>query len=146
MSTNNAKNVQYINKDRYNVIDGVSTDFQSDSRAVDAVGTSDAEEQTRVVSINSNKDSGEHFCSLKSLSSFSDQSKGSEHKVKSLSPRGSTASPRDLSPRNSDVSFPVNSEERTRTSVDILKCPKCDKEYSSDKHGDLLEHIEICCE
>ena len=142
--------MQYINKDRYNVIDGVSTDFQSDSHAVETAGPSDTEDQTRVVSINS-KDSGERFCSLKSLSSFSDQSKGSEHKVKSLSPRGSTASPRDLSPRNSDVrssdvDFPLNNEERTRTSADILKCPKCDKEYSSDEHADLLEHIEICCE
>lgn len=146
VSTNNAKNMQYYNKDRYNVIDGVSTDFQSDSCAPNITGASEVEEQTQVVSINSNKDSSEHFCSLKSLSSFSDQSKSSEHKVKSLSPRGSTASPKDLSPRNSGVSLPVNSDGRTRTSVDILKCPKCDKEYSSDEHADLLEHIEICCE
>ena len=146
VTANTVQNVQYSNKDRYNVIDGVSTDFQSDRGVVNTGGPSGVEDQTRVVSINS-KYSFERFCSLKSLSSVSDHSKSGEQKVKSLSPRGSAASPRDMSPRNSDVSHPVNSDVRTRrSSMDILKCPKCDKDYSSDEHADLLEHIEICCE
>lgn len=130
-----AKNVQYYNKDRYNVIDGVSTDFQSDS----GVGYSqqiDTADQPKVVSIDS-KDSEERFCSLRSLSSASDPAKTEEHKTKSLSPRNSS-----LSPRSSTLDI----ESQARTKVDILKCPKCDKEYTSDEHADLLEHIEICCE
>ncbi|XP_021355569.1 uncharacterized protein LOC110451731 isoform X2 [Mizuhopecten yessoensis] len=29
---------------------------------------------------------------------------------------------------------------------ELLTCPKCRKEFTSDKHGELLEHIELCCD
>lgn len=134
------KNVHYYNKDRYNVIDGVSADFQSDSGLVNT--PEEPADQTRVASINS-KDSEDRFCSLKSFSSTSNHSKTDEHKTKSLSPRNHSSPGEDLIPARS---WSVNNDTRTRLSEDTLKCPKCDKEYSSDEHADLLDHIEICCE
>ncbi|KAL5021642.1 hypothetical protein ScPMuIL_000797 [Solemya velum] len=29
---------------------------------------------------------------------------------------------------------------------EILKCPTCHKEYTADRHGELLEHMELCCD
>lgn len=31
-------------------------------------------------------------------------------------------------------------------SENTLKCPRCNQEFPADKHGDLLEHIEMCCD
>ena len=31
-------------------------------------------------------------------------------------------------------------------SDDMLQCPRCKTEFPSDRHNELLEHIEVCCE
>ena len=89
----------------------------------------DPTDQTGKVSLHS-KDSDERFCSLKSLSSSSDPPRLTESKTSSVSPRNSS----------------LTNEASVTRKVDILKCPKCDKEYTSDEHADLLDHIELCCE
>ncbi|KAI8512605.1 CD40 signaling pathway [Branchiostoma belcheri] len=38
-------------------------------------------------------------------------------------------------------------EERRRSrrrETDILQCPKCKREYTKDRHNELLEHIDLC--
>ncbi|XP_033757377.1 TNFAIP3-interacting protein 2-like isoform X2 [Pecten maximus] len=44
------------------------------------------------------------------------------------------------SPRSSPNASPRSSQK------ELLTCPKCRKEFTSDKHGELLEHIELCCD
>lgn len=39
-----------------------------------------------------------------------------------------------------------NVRERSQTEKSILTCPNCSKEFTSDKHGELLEHLELCCD
>lgn len=34
----------------------------------------------------------------------------------------------------------------TSKSAHTLNCPRCNQEFPADKHGDLLEHIEMCCD
>ena len=29
---------------------------------------------------------------------------------------------------------------------DVLQCPRCKKEYAMNKHNELLEHIDVCCD
>ncbi|XP_069139944.1 uncharacterized protein [Argopecten irradians] len=44
------------------------------------------------------------------------------------------------SPRSSTCVSPRSSQK------ELLTCPKCRKEFTSDRHGELLEHIELCCD
>ena len=97
-------------------------------------------DQDKRNSINS-RDSDERFCSLKSLSSFSEPIRPTGQNVDTTSPRS-----RSLNDKIYEQNSSLISEVPAQRQVDILKCPKCDKEFTSDKHADLLEHIEICCE
>ncbi|XP_060072951.1 TNFAIP3-interacting protein 2-like [Ylistrum balloti] len=49
-------------------------------------------------------------------------------------------SSRSSSPRRSPRASPRSSKR------ELLTCPKCRKEFTCDKHGELLEHIELCCD
>ncbi|KAL3862979.1 hypothetical protein ACJMK2_004835 [Sinanodonta woodiana] len=75
---------------------------------------------------------------LKQLTSKNNSYKPSSPSTMSLPPQYL------LSMENSPQRSPTR--ETSPKSNDVLRCPKCSKEYTSDKHADLLEHIDICCE
>jgi len=33
-----------------------------------------------------------------------------------------------------------------KNETSVLTCPKCAREFMSDKHSELLDHIEVCCD
>ncbi|XP_035673050.1 TNFAIP3-interacting protein 2-like [Branchiostoma floridae] len=48
---------------------------------------------------------------------------------------------------NNDEDKGETREERRRSrrrETDILQCPKCKREYTKDRHNELLEHIDLC--
>ncbi|KAJ8316958.1 hypothetical protein KUTeg_004862 [Tegillarca granosa] len=45
----------------------------------------------------------------------------------------------------SDEEKEINTSHFSK-SENTLKCPRCNQEFPADKHGDLLEHIEMCCD
>ena len=51
------------------------------------------------------------------------------------------------SPRNSRDNSPVHGNAKQNivaNSDDNLRCPKCNKEFTSDEHPELLEHMDSC--
>lgn len=120
---------QHINLDRYNVIDG--TDLRSDGDDRDVkIGLFSDKDQTVVV--DASKTTDDDYVSL-NASSISSKERCSP------SPRNSPRNSRGDSPVLTNI--PNNAFEKTSN---ILRCPKCDKEFSSDEHPELLEHMDAC--
>ncbi|XP_060584728.1 centrosomal protein of 55 kDa-like [Ruditapes philippinarum] len=126
---------QQINLDRYNVIDG--KDLLADgedhvtksARSKDNYDQQDSE-QTSVVGLRKTNDDDYQSLNASSISS-KDRC--------SLSPKHS--------PRNSRGNSPVSKNTQqiiVANTDDNLRCPKCNKEFTSDEHPELLEHMDSC--
>ena len=117
------------------VIDGVKTRKSDDTEKQDIMkdfpkDNDDSQQITGTEAKNRTSDNEYHSLRTSSLSSNSNR-----------------ASPTP-SPRHSESSSPTQDivKQNTRTTSECLKCPKCAKEYTATEHGELLEHIEMCCE
>ncbi|XP_045190567.2 NF-kappa-B essential modulator-like [Mercenaria mercenaria] len=121
--------VQQINIDRYNVIDGSDLHADGENHVLKN-GRLQDNEQTLVVA--ASKKSDDDYNSL-NASSISSKERCSP------SPRHSPRSSRDNSPINSGLQ-----QNLTTKTGDVLRCPKCNKEFTSDEHPELLEHMDSC--
>lgn len=55
-----------------------------------------------------------------------------------------TLSATSLNDSEDEMEEPINTSSAKKSHT--LNCPKCNQEFDADKHGDLLEHIEVCCD
>lgn len=120
---------QQYNLDRYNVIDGQELHADGEGRVTRNSRSSDRD-QTEVRE--SGKNTDDDYVSL-NASSISSKDRCSP------SPRNSPRSSREDSPVLSGLQ-----NNLTAKTSDVLRCPKCNKEFSSDEHPELLEHMDSC--
>lgn len=132
--------------DRYNVVDGADTHFDGEIHVIRFNQLEDKQQNDLIDEVKNMDDDRYVSLNASSISSKDNMSSSSR-----ASPRNSS---RDSSPvmeypveysslRNSsgtkNIPVPV-----TTKSDDVLRCPNCNKSFTSDEHPELLEHMESC--